>query len=300
MIISGNVPNHLVASVLTGYLTAPKGPVPAYAPIARKIDLTQKNQTLVDLGAAPMPIQSRGKFNAQAFIEKALTVTPLDWEIVVGISNNAVKDDQTGQLLDKVRNVRANFDRHLSQQAFKALNDGDATTNFGAGYDGLAFYSNSHVDKGADYQTVQDNLDALTLGMDNFENVRVKAMTARDDRGEFTNYNYDLLVVDPTNEREAAQICFNKEDSGTANRAQNPYAGLVRPVVSPMLDTGAWILTASNESAKPILIVVREEPNLNHAWLDPEAPEGGMFYFKFFGRYNFYYGDWRLAFMGHS
>jgi phage major head subunit gpT-like protein len=300
MIISGNVPNHLVATAKTGFLTATHKEVPAYAPIAQLIDITQKNQTLVDLGAAPMPLQNKGKFNAQAFIEKTLAVTPIDWDIVVGISNNAVKDDQTGQLLSKVRNAGSNFDRHLAQQAYKALNDGDATTNYGAGYDGLSFYNNNHVDKGAAYTTVQDNLDALALSEDNFETVWIKAVKALDDQGEYTNYTYDLLVVSPSDYREAVQICMNPEDSGTANRARNPWAGKISPVVTPQFDSGAWVLVASNESCKPILIVMREQPHLENAWLDPEAPEGGQFYFKFSARYNFYYGDWRLAWMGKT
>lgn len=298
--ISGNVPGHLVATAKTGFLTAVRQPVPNWSPIASMIDLTQKNQTLVDLGAAPMPKQNHGKFSAGDFIEKSLEVKPIDFDLPVWISGNAVKDDQTGALLTKVRAAGQNFDRHIAQQAFKALNDGDGTTNFGAGYDGKAFFANDHVDKGAKYNTAQDNLDSLSLSPDNFEAVWVKAMTARDDQGEFTNYNYDLLVVDPTNYREAVQITQNPEDSGTANRAKNPWAGIVRPIVSPMLDTGAWTLVASGESAKPILIVMREAPYLDDAWKDPEAPDGGRYYFLFRGRYNFYYGDWRLAFMGHS
>jgi len=299
--ISGNVPSHLLATAKTGFLTAATKPVPSWAPIATMIDLTEKNQTLVDLGAAPMPLQNRGKFNAQDFIEKTLAVTPLNFELPVWISGNAVKDDQTGSLLSKVRAAGGNYERHIAQQCFKALNDGDATTNYGAGYDGLSFFNNSHVDAGAAYQTVQDNLDAATdLSMDNFEAMRIIAMSVRDDQGEFMNYNYDLLVVDPTNEREAANICNNPEDMGTANRAVNPYKGKVNYIVTPMFSSGAWVMVASNETIKPILIVMREAPHLEDAWKDPEAPDGGRFYFNFTGRYNFYYGSWQLAHMGHT
>src|SRR5687767_7445558 len=119
--ISGNVPGHLVATAKTGFLTAVRKPVPNWSPIASMIDLTQKNQTLVDLGAAPMPKQNHGKFSTGDFIEKMLRVEPIDFDLPVWISGNAVKDDQTGGLLSKVRAAGANFDRHISQQAFKAL-----------------------------------------------------------------------------------------------------------------------------------------------------------------------------------
>ena len=297
---SGNVPNHLSLLAKTGFLTTALKPVPAWAPIARMIDMTAKNQTLVDLGNAPMPQRNRGKFNAGDFIEKSLAIEPLNWELPVWISGNAVKDDQTGKLLDKVRSAGSNFQRHLAQTAFQALNDGDATTNYGAAYDGLSFYNDAHVDPGAAYATAQDNKYNLALSLPNFETVRVAAQLSKDDQGEFTDYNYDLLVVDPTNERAAKNITNNPEDASTGNRAINPYNGTVRTLVSPKLDTGAWILVASNETIKPIIIVMREQPHLEDAWKDPEAPDGGRFYFLFTARYNFYYGDWRLAYMGKS
>ncbi len=297
--ISGNVPQHLSLLAKTGFLTTALKPVPDWAPIARMKDMTAKNETLVDLGAAPMPTRQRGKFNAGDFIEKSLPIEPLDWELPVGIEGNAIKDDQTGKLLERVRAAGSNFQRHVAQQCFQALNDGDGT-NFGVGYDGQNFYSNSHADKGAAYGTVQDNLDSLTLSLTNFETVRVKAALTRDDQGEFTDYNYDLLVVDPTNERNAANITMNPEDATTGNRAINPYNGKVRFIVSPKLDTGAWFLVSSSETIKPIIIVMREAPHLEDAWKDPEAPHGGMYWFKFTARYNFYYGDWRTAYMGHS
>jgi phage major head subunit gpT-like protein len=299
--ISGNVPQHLVAMAKTGFLTTAVKAVPAWTPIATMVDLTVKNQTLVDLGAAPMPTRNRGKFNAQDFIEKSLAVTPLDWELPVWISGNAVKDDQTGSLLTRVRSAGSNFQRHISQQAFQALNDGDVSTGVvGVGYDGLVMFSNSHVDKGAAYTTVQDNLNSLSLSLANFETVLTAAQLFRDDQGEFTDYAYDLLVVDPTNRRTAFNITDNAEDYSTGNRAKNPYAGKFSTLVSPKLDTGAWFVVASSETVKPILIVMREQPHLEDSWKDPEAPDGGRYYFNFTARYNFYVGDWRTASMGKS
>jgi phage major head subunit gpT-like protein len=297
--ISGNVPQHLVVAARTGFLTTAVPPVPAYAPIAATIDMTAKSIDLVDLGGAPMPLRNRGKMQVQDFIEKKLTVTPLDWDITVFISHNAVQDDQTGELDRKVRSAGDNFQRHIAQQAFQALNDGDATTNFGPGYDGKAFFANDHVDKGAAYQTNQDNLDANALSLANFTTSYVKAQKTRDDQGNFTQYNYDLLVVSPDLAGVAHQITRVPGGSDDPAKA-NQYAGVVKHIAVPQLDTTAWILVASNENVKPIIIAMREKPNLQSAWFDPEAPDGGRYYFKFYARYNHFYGDWRLAFMGNS
>lgn len=300
MTISGNVPSHLLVAARTGFLVTAMPSVPAYSQIAATLNMTTKSQTLTDVGAAPMPLRSRGRGNRRAFIEKVMTVTPLDWEIFVTISHNAVKDDQTGDLERKARSAGQNFQRHMALLAFQALNDGDATTNFGAAYDGGAFYANSHVDKGAEYTTGQDNLYALALSLDNFETVRVAAKAFKDDQGEETDYNYNLLVVPPGSERLAANITQNPQDYATANRAANPYAGNTSFVVSPKLDTTAWILVASGETVKPIIVAIREMPNLQASWFDPDGADGGMYTFKFYARYNHVYGDWRLAIMGRT
>lgn len=297
--ISGNVPQHLVVAARTGFLTTALPAVPAYAPIATVLPMTAKSIDLVDLGGAPMPLRNRGRMQVQDFIEKKLTVTPLDWDITVFISHNAVQDDQTGELDRKVRSAGDNFQRHIAQQAFQALNDGDATTNFGAGYDGKAFFANDHADKGASYTTAQDNLDGNVLSLTNFGTTYVKAQKTRDDQGNFTQYRYDLLIVPPDLATLAFQITKPQGSVETTTNA-NPYAGAVNYIVAPQLDSTAWVLVASNENTKPIIIAMREQPNLQSAWFDPEAPDGGRYYFKFYARYNHFYGDWRLAYMGNS
>lgn len=297
--ISGNVPQHLVALARTGFLTAPRKDVPGWARIAAMIDLTQKNQTLVDLGGSPMPHRSRGRFNADDFIEKSLAVAPVTWELPVWISGNAVKDDQTGTLLQRVRAAGGNYDRFLAQQAFKTLNDGDNSALSGLGYDGKALFANDHADPGGKYTTGQDNLDNNALSLANFNTQYTKGQLVRDDQGEFTNYNYDLLVVDPTNRVVAHQICNVPGGQETITN-NNPNAGRVDYIVTPMFDTNAWVLVASGESTKPVLIVMRESPHLEDAWKDPEADDGGRFYFNFTARFNFYVGDWRTAQMGKS
>jgi hypothetical protein len=300
MTISGNVPGHLLAAARTGFLSAPKPTTTPADSIATTINMDARSIDLIDLGDAPMPVEAKGRTERRAFIERMLTVTPKNWEITVGVSYNATKDDQTGQLERKTRAAGENFPMDMSNKAFKALNDGDATTNFGAGYDGKALFANDHIDKGAEYQTNQDNLYGLALSLDNFETVRVAASKFRNDQGEVYGWSYNLLTVSPELERTASQITGNPNAYDTANRETNPYAGQTRYQVSAQFDSTAWTLSASGLSIKPILIVVREQPNLQAAWFDPDAGDGGMYYFKFYARYNHFYGNWRTVVMGNS
>jgi phage major head subunit gpT-like protein len=301
MAISSSVPYHLVAGARAGFLQAFQAATPMWQRIAQRVDLGVKSTDLVDLGAVPMPKNSKSGFTMQDFIEKHITVTPDDWDITVHVSRNAVRDDQTGLLDRRVRSAGERYQQHFDKLCFAALNAGDGTT-YGNGYDGTTFFANSHIDKGATYTTAQDNLNALGLTLSNFNTVWTAAMNFRDDHGEPSRYNYDLLVVPPALALSAAQITDNAEDATTSNRAINPFNGKVQYVVSQDFDATAWALVASGHAIKPILLVMRQEPGLlpEDAWFDPNQPDGGFYMFKFTARYNVFYGDWRLAILGNT
>jgi len=294
---SGNVPQHLVVMARTGFLTALKTTPMPWQRLANQVNLTGRSLDLVDLGAAPMPTQDLVR-QTQDFIEKSITVKPIDWSLLVWISYNAVKDDQTGSLERKVRGAGNNFQRAINQRVFTKLNDGDVTGSLA--YDGQEFFDSDHIDKGAAYQTAQDNEYALALSLDNFETVMVAAQSFRDDQGELCNYTYDTLVVPPALARTAHGICITDTAYDTANREDNPYAGAVTPLVNGQLDSTAWILTASGEETKPLIVAMREEPVLQEYWFDPLANDGGRYYFKFYARYECHYADWRMAILGNT
>lgn len=299
MAISGNVPEHLVVGAKTGFLTALNTVEMPWQRIAGTINMDARSVEVVDLGAAPMPVEDRGGGPLQDFIEKSLEVKAKSWDIKVGISYNAVKDDQTASLERKVRSAAENFQRHMNNLVFKAVDGGDGST-YGLCYDGQYFFDNDHTDKGASYSTAQDNLFALTLSLDNFRTNLQLARLFKDDQGEYTEHNYDLLVVPPALEYEAAQICGNPRAYDTANQENNPYSGRFNYIVSAQLATTAWACFASSQPEKPLYLAIREQPNMQDSWFDPDGPDGGMYYFKFFARYNVMFGDWRLGFLGNS
>lgn len=299
--IAGNVPKHLVVGARTGFLTAMGRREYPWRRVAEVFNMDAAAQDLVDLGAAPMPVESdkAGGLTIQDYVEKTIPVAPVSWDITVWISQNAIDDDQTGALERKVRSAGDNFNKFMNKRVFTVLNGGDGTT-YGLCYDGQEFFDSDHADDGAAYQTDQDNEYTLALTPDNFETVWVAAQGTRDDQGEFSNYIYDLLVTHPTNKRTAANITGNQEQMDTANREMNPFAGEVDYFTTPEIDTNAWFLIASNEPIKPIIMAQRKAPGLQSAWFDPTQPDGGYYFFKFFARLEAYYGDWRLAYQGQT
>lgn len=296
--ISGNVPKHLVVAARTGFLTSMKAKPYPWQQVAMTLNMDARSIDLVDLGAAPMPTNDAAA--AQSHIEKTIAVEAKEWTSTVWISENAVKDDQTGTLERKVRSAGDRFQTHINKRVFQVLNAGDGQT-YGAAYDGQDFFDSDHVDKGAHYTTPQDNESALTLSLDNFNTVWTAAQSVRDDQGEFTEYTYDLLVCHPSNFVIAQNVTGNVQAMDTASRESNPFSGLLKaPITTPHLDTTAWYLLASSEAHKPLILAMKEQPYLQHTWFDPTQPDGGRHYFKFYARYEVHYGDWRLAHQGNS
>ena len=294
-----NVPNHLVVGARSGFLNSMKTHKYPYAQFTSLFDMKTKETLSVDLGAAPMPKNSATGLTIQQMIEKSIILKTEEWDITIGLHYNDINDDQTGNLERDTKAAGKNFQKHMNKIAFQALNAGDGST-FGLGYDGQNMFSASHVDSGAANQTAQDNEQANNLNLTSFDAGMATAANFLDDQGEPTEYDYDLLVVSPSNRKMAAQITKNPLAEGTSNRDINPYEGEVSFVSSPHLDTDAWMLLATREGHMPLIMAIREKPNLQHSWFVPDAPKGGLFLFKYYARYDIFYGDWRLALMGQT
>ena len=166
-IVTGSVPKHLDATAKTGFLHGMRAVELPYQRFTSVVNMTSATQQLVDLGASPSPTKSTGLMQVQTWAERELQVEPYDWEIVVSISGTAVNDDQTGNLRSRCVSAGSGFQKHLDERVFTVLNGGDSTT-YGLCYDGQEFFDSDHADKGADYQTSQDNEGALAFSLDNF------------------------------------------------------------------------------------------------------------------------------------
>ena len=174
--IGGNVPKHLVVAARTGFLSSMRAKSYPWQQVAATLNMDARAIDLVDLGAAPMPVNDASV--VQDHIEKTIQVSAKEWNITVWISENAVKDDQTGTLETKVRSAGDNFQKHINKLVFQTLNAGDGTT-YGSAYDGQDFFDSDHVDLGASYTTAQDNEGALALSLDNFNTSWIAAKKFR-------------------------------------------------------------------------------------------------------------------------
>ena len=297
MAISGNLPKHLEVAARTAILRSKARMNMQYQLVAGEIDLTAARTSFVSLGGMPVPTSNPAIVDD--IIEKGMDVEPDDWNLTISISQNAIDDDQTGNVENQFRNLMPAFQRHFDTLVFQTLNAGD-TNPYGLGYDGLTFFNDAHVDAGGKNQTGQDNKFALALSLDNLDTVWGNTQSFKDDQGNFTQFGYDLLIVHPTQNKVAHDITGNPRLTDGSQGDSNPYAGQLRYITSPYMDSTAWVLAATGEIDKPIYVCVRKRPELQDMWFDAQQPDGGRHYFKYHGRYKVVYGDWRLAAMGQS
>lgn len=324
MITRTDVLAHLQAGARTGFLKGSEEYTPLRSPFVREFPSDSAFEEYADMGNPPWPLLNEGKKGAAGTdgrtskpqvnemdegraltvvggVERGLIVYNLGFEMTTSVSHSAINFDKAGDLEGWARSAGANYQKYLDYLCFDALNSGGATTNYGACYDGLSFFNDSHVDAGAEYTTTQDNNYALGLTLDNFETVMVAAAGFRGTRGQPVGSNHNILVVPPDLRREAHQITDNEWAYDTANRERNPYDGNISMIVAPggWLDTTSWyLLDGSDPSVKPVGLQIVSAPDLEE-WDDLKIGNG-VRYFRFFFHAAAFYGDWRKAILGNT
>ena len=305
-----------------GFLAGMKEYTPRRAAFTQPSTSDGAFEIYTDMGATPWPNSNGGQTNATTDSRtgapqsgglheggpvtilggesQGLVVYNRGWDIAIGIWHDAINDDRVGGLEQWAQNSGRRFEQHKDYLCFDALNQGESTTaGYGACYDGLSFFNDSHVDKGATYTTTQDNKLALALSLDNFETARITAGKFKDSRGQpYGGLGHSLLIHALDLERTAAQITDNPEAYDTANRERNPYAGMITRLSVPggWFDTTCWVLV--DPEVKPIVLQEREAPQL--VYWDDFTQGSGIRYYKWRARYTAHYGNWRGCIMGNS
>ena len=326
MITRTDILAHLTRGVRVGFTVGMKGYTSLIESFCGSKTSDGAYENYTDMGSIPWPVQNAGKPGAAGTAseigdapkvgrmdsgevvqvvggeERAVQVYNLDYEIVVALTHNAIDDNRAGDLESWAKSAGLRFAMHEDYLAFDALNNGAATTSYGACYDNYALFSGSHADPGAEYTTAQDNQYTSSLTLDNFETVKVAGAKFLDSRGQPMGFSHRLLIVPPDYEREGYQITGNPNAYDTADREINPYSGTTRMIVAPgaWLDSTSWFLADDGwGDAKPLYMQKRKDPQLAE-WDDERAGDGGVRYYKFHARRSVFPGDWRLILQGNT
>lgn len=322
MITRTDILMHLERGMRTGFLKGTQNYVAKRSIFTRTTSSTGAFESYGDMGAVPWPMRISGQggsggtdsrtgaptvsgIHAGGAItvlggnERGLIVYNDSWDIAIGIMHDAINDGSVADVEGWARSAGQRFEQHKDYLAFDALNNGEAVTSYGPGYDKLSFFNDSHKDPGGEYQTAQDNKLATALSYDNLKAARIAAGKFKDDRGQPVGYSFDALVVASDLEEEGYQLTQNAFRFDTADRAANPYVG-TKLIVAPggWLDTTAWYLISSGMENKPINLQERQAPQL--VFWDDHTQGNGVRYYKWLARYTPFYGDWRLAIQGNT
>jgi len=325
MISRSDIAAHLERGIKAGFMAGQKAYTPLRSAFCGVAPSDGASETYGAMGATPWPVRNGGQttggqgtdartgapkvnglgnggpIQVLGGSERAIVVYNGGFEIAIGIYHDAIDDDRVGELEAWAKAGALRFEQHKDFLAFDALNQGESVTTYGAGYDGLSFFNDSHIDPNGQYVTAQDNKLATSLSLVNFTAARVAASKFLDDRGQPSSaFNHNLLIGPIDLEYTIHQITSNGDAYDTANPEKNPYNSKIKPLIAPgtWLDSTAWFLVDANVE-KPIMLQERLAPRLS-TWDEESQSGGGIRYYKWYARYQPFYGNWRNAIQGQT
>lgn len=221
----------------------------------------------------------------------------------IAVSADDIKDDNLGVYSPRAARLGEVARRHPWQLLIDVLLANPT------GYDGVAFFSDSHLvdpQNPAKGGTGQDNLLASTaLTKANMFAARRQMMRFKSESGTPMGVIGDTIMVPPELEETALEITQAKtinvvSGSNTAASAPENVASTlgIRVIVEPRLTaTGDWYLFHTGSMIKPFVYQVREEPTLVQK-TDTSSDHVHMldeFVWSVTGRYNVGVGPWFYA-----
>lgn len=221
--------------------------------------------------------------NARAY---SYSITNEKYELTLRVPLEDFEDDQLGIHAATVDDMGQQAALWPDDLVFAALKAGETEL----GYDGVAFFSNSHSLAG----NAIDNLFASTaLTADNYAAVRQEMMEWTGEDGESLRVMPNLIVVPPALERTALEIVQSRSiakvfgSSTAATAIDNVYAGSAQVLVLPQLSTAAggsdsaWYLMDVSRPIKPLIFQQRMAPTFmqltrdsEHAFMEDEVMYG--------------------------
>jgi len=249
------------------------------------------------LGETPAMREFIDERKVKGFTDTTYQIVNKTWEATMSVKRSELEDDQVGAINVRVQDLARRSRQHIDELLYQALTDN------GTGYDGAAFFSNTHPARGEG--SAQDNLLTGTGTTTAALKTDIQAAIAAlkdftDERGKpFTPMlnSADLVILCPPaiewTMREALEATIISNTS-------NVLAGVVGQVIAtPWLtptDANDWYLLYTGHTLKPLIFQDRMGVEFNALEQDSEA--GFMRELYLYGvraRYNVGYGFWQHA-----
>ncbi len=209
-----------------------------------------------------------------------------DYEATLSVDRNAIKDDQLGNVKIRINDLAKKARIHPRQLFFELIEAG--TTDLC--YDGLPFFSASHVEGASGVQSNLQTGSGITLAQlkADFIAAETTMLSYKDDTGEPWNEGEVKLAVVC---HPALKELFNELNTQVQiNNSSNSMKGRISQITvsSRLTDTNDYYLVDMSEGLKPVIMQKRQEPVFNA--LEGDSDAGFM-------RKKYSYGiDYRVGF----
>lgn len=267
--------------------------------LCTEVPSTGNKETYSMLGATPAMREWVDERMPKLIKEFGFEVLNKRYEASVSITEEAIEDDQTGQIMLAIKELANEAKRFPGQRAIEFLIAGTA----GACYDGQFYFDTDHSEGSSG---TQSNLKTYDLTSANVALVRALQLRYKDDKGKPMGIVGDTIMVPPELEKTALEITGSPEvaryvASGTdAVPTINIHKGKYTVIVNPYItDADSWYFACCNRPTKPLIYQTRRAPrfvtlggteNVTETWFNSGVLKMGVD-----SRFNFGYGNWRLC-----
>ncbi|MGD2109329.1 MAG: Mu-like prophage major head subunit gpT family protein [Phycisphaerae bacterium] len=272
-----------------------------YEELSTRLPSTTKKESYGFLGSVP-PMREWGTGRlVQGIYAETYDVTNAKYELTLEVDRDEIDDDQTGQIMIRVREMAQRAAHHKDAEIARLLVNG-ATAGYHS-YDGVPFFGSTHpirktggtqdndltaaiVDK--DACTAAEFRSALTQGI-------VALLGFKDDQNEPMSMGATGLVcVVPPNMLIPASEAVN---ASIISSTDNVLKGAARVLsFSHLTATDAWYLLKTDVSVRPFIFQDRQD--VEFTALERDTDEGfkrDKYLYGVRARYRMTYGYWQYA-----
>lgn len=247
------------------------------------------------LGSVPQMKEFIDEKAPKGLLDHNFTITNVPYEATLKVDKFAIRNDQLGAVQIRIRDLAS----RAKTFPIKLLMDLLAAGDVGLCYDGLPFFSASHVEglSGVQSNIVSGTGVTLAQVSADFTSARAKMMNLKDDQGEpmFEDMiQQDLLVVCGTALQGVMEQMLNS--TILPNNGSNILYKAADISVSSRLSGNDWYLLNRYGAVKPL--VLQENMPISFAALEGQSDEGFMRRFYLYGVEwygNVGYGLWQKA-----
>ena len=248
------------------------------------------------LGEVPMMTEWLDERKLQGLPDFDYTIPNRDYEATLKVPKNALDDDQLGAINLRIRDLTSRGMLHPRKLFFDALVAGTVDLC----YDGVPFFSNSHLESGS----AQDNLGAGTISSGTYTAAEFKTAfcDARaamrgfvDNQGEPRNEGEMQLTVVASADLEC--VLDEVFTASMLNNSTNTLKGAAKKLISSRLSGNDFYILDSSGNMKPLILQKRQA--LKFEAHDKNTSEAFMRKDLMYGvdsRTGFGYGVWYKAY----